>query len=153
MGDMADYFEAQDEERMYQPTPEQEAKSVAKTPSTKDDWLDEWFWRHFELDASSVMDNMKLASAKKELTTHIAQEVMRGKVEAVKELKHRWHEDRKIMDYSPATYDFICDKYLAELQQSINKEDAKCDCKAPKDGSKYHSPGCASGKTIYDEGD
>lgn len=39
----------------------------------------------------------------------------RVEVEAVKELRRRWDEDRKTMDYSPATYLFICDKYVAEL--------------------------------------
>lgn len=45
--------------------------------------------------------------------------VQQSKVEAVTELRRRWDEDRKTMDYSPDTYLFICDKYLAELKKEL----------------------------------
>lgn len=40
-------------------------------------------------------------------------------IEALEELKRRWHEDRKTMDYSPATYDFIADKMINELKGKL----------------------------------
>jgi hypothetical protein len=47
----------------------------------------------------------------------IADQCREAAITAVNELRRRWHEDRKTMDYSPATYDFICDQYLAALKE------------------------------------
>lgn len=49
---------------------------------------------------------------------HFKQLITDAKVEAVQELKRRWNDDRKTMDYSPATYQFICDKYIKELKEN-----------------------------------
>lgn len=48
----------------------------------------------------------------------LSQLITDARVEAVQELKRRWNDDRKIMDYSPATYQFICDKYIKELKEN-----------------------------------
>lgn len=48
----------------------------------------------------------------------IKQLITDARVEAVQELKRRWNDDRKTMDYSPATYQFICDKYIKELKEN-----------------------------------
>ena len=52
-----------------------------------------------------------------ELKEYVAQEVLKGKIEALEELKRRWQSDRPLMDYSPATYDFIADKLIIELKK------------------------------------
>lgn len=54
----------------------------------------------------------------KEATQAISQLITDARVEAVQELKSRWNDDRKTMDYSPATYQFICDKYIKELKEN-----------------------------------
>ena len=59
----------------------------------------------------AVAETNKLTQAIKQLITD-------AKVEAVQELKRRWNDDRKTMDYSPATYQFICDKYIKELKEN-----------------------------------
>jgi hypothetical protein len=48
----------------------------------------------------------------------VKQLITDARIEAVQELKSRWNDDRKTMDYSPATYQFICDKYIKELKEN-----------------------------------
>lgn len=66
------------------------------------------------LDADTVL--FDVFGAKTDLQAYVAEAVRLGKVEALEELKHRWHEDRRTFDYSPATYDFIADQEIKKLK-------------------------------------
>ena len=72
-------------------------------------------WAGSYIDSGQqVVDEISIEKA----TQAISQLITDARVEAVQELKRRWNDDRKTMDYSPATYQFICDKYIKELKEN-----------------------------------
>lgn len=62
-----------------------------------------------------------------EAKTALLQLLIEARLDGVKEIKRRWDEDRKTMDYSPDTYQFICDKYITELEASLAKKEGSED--------------------------
>jgi len=86
-------------------------------------WLTNLLTRHHGLHGiqHTIMGGVDLAYEYcphcKDFIAEITKQLKEARIGAVTELKRRWNEDRKTMDYSPATYQFICDKYLAELKQ------------------------------------
>ena len=74
--------------------------------------IDDEIGRILQTHCTTNYDEHPLAIAE------IKQLITDARVEAVQELKRRWNDDRKTMDYSPATYQFICDKYIKELKEN-----------------------------------
>lgn len=61
--------------------------------------------------------HLERSKAEIEAIAAIHKLINEAQIQAIQNLKRAWKEERKMFDYSPATYDFIADKEIARLTE------------------------------------